>query len=39
MIVCSQSGFMFLILVTNNLMAEKCTGPCATQVASVIGYR
>jgi len=37
-IVCSQSGFMFLIPFSGNLTAEKCTDTFDTHVASVIGY-
>jgi len=37
-IVCRQSGFMFLIPVSDNLRAEKCTDTFDTHVASVIGY-
>ena len=37
-IVCRQLGFMFLIPVSDNLMAEKCTDTFDTHVASVIGY-
>jgi len=37
-IVCRQSGFMFLIPVSDNLTAEKCTDTFDTHVASVIGY-
>ena len=37
-IVCRQSGFMFLIPVCDNLMAEKCTDTFDTHVASIIGY-
>jgi len=37
-IVCKQSGFMFLIPVSDNLTAEKCTDTFDTYIASVIGY-
>jgi len=37
-IVCRQSGFMFLIPVSDNLTAEKCTDTFDKHVASVIGY-
>jgi len=37
-IVCRQSGFMFLIPVSDNLTAEKCTDTFDMHVASVIGY-
>ena len=37
-IVCRQSGFMFLIQVSGNLTAEKCTDTFNKHVASVIGY-
>jgi len=37
-IVCWQLGFMFLIPVSDNLLAEKCTDTFDTQIASVIGY-
>jgi len=37
-IVYRQSGFMFLIPVSNNLMAEKCTNTFDKHVVSVIGY-
>jgi len=37
-IVCRQSGFMFLIPVSDNLTAEKCTDTFDNHVASVIGY-
>jgi len=37
-IVCRQSGCMFLIPVSDNLTAEKCTDTFDTYVASVIGY-
>jgi len=37
-IFCRQSGFMFLIPVTDNLTAEKCTDTLDTHVVSVIGY-
>jgi len=36
--VCRQSGFMFLIPVSDNLTAEKCTDTFDKHVASVIGY-
>jgi len=36
--VCRQSGFMFLIPVSDNLTAEKCTDTFDKDVASVIGY-
>jgi len=36
-IVCRQSGFMFLIPVSDNRMAEKCTDTFDTHVAFVIG--
>jgi len=38
MIVCRQSGFMFLIPVSDNLTAEKCTDTFDKHIASVIGY-
>jgi len=38
MIVCRQSGFMFLIPVSYNLTAEKCIDTFEAHVASVIGY-
>jgi len=38
MIVCRQAGFMFLIPVGDNLIAEKCINPFDAHVASVIGY-
>jgi len=37
-IACRQSGFMFLIPVSDNLTAEKCTDTFDMHVASVIGY-
>jgi len=37
-IVFRQSGFMFLIPVSDNLTAEKCTDTFDMHVASVIGY-
>jgi len=37
-IVYRQSGFMFLIPVSDNLTAEKCSDTFDTHVASVIGY-
>jgi len=37
-IVCRQLGFMFLIPVSDHLMAEKCTDTFDKHVASVIGY-
>ena len=37
-IVCRQSGFMFLIPVSNNLTAERFTDTFDTHVASVIAY-
>jgi len=37
-IVCRQSGFMFLIPVSDNLTAGKCTDTFDKHVASVIGY-
>jgi len=37
-IVCRQSGFMFLIPVSDNLTVEKCTDTFDKHVASVIGY-
>ena len=37
-IVCRQSGFMFLITVSDNLRAEKCTNTFDMHVPSVIGY-
>jgi len=37
-IVCRHSGFMFLIPVSDNLTAEKCTDTFDMHVASVIGY-
>jgi len=37
-IVCRQSGFLFLIQVSDNRMAEKCTDTFDKYVASVIGY-
>jgi len=37
-IVCRLSGFMFLIPVSDNLTAEKCTDTFDTHVASIIGY-
>jgi len=37
-IVCRQSGLMFLIPVSDNLTAEKCTDTFDKHVASVIGY-
>jgi len=37
-IVCTQSGFIFLIPVSDNLTAEKCTDTFDAHVASVIGY-
>jgi len=37
-IVCRQSGFIFLIPVSNNLTAEKCTDTFNTHVTSIIGY-
>jgi len=37
-IVCRQSGFMFLIPVSDNLTAEKGTDTFDTHVASLIGY-
>jgi len=36
--VCRQSGFMFLIPVSDNLTVEKCTDTFDTHVASVNGY-
>jgi len=38
MIVCRQLGFMFLILVSDNLMAEKCTHTFDIHITSVIEY-
>jgi len=37
-IVCGHSGFMFLIPVSDNLTAEKCTNTFDMHVAFVIGY-
>jgi len=37
-IVCRQSGFIFLIPVSDNLTAEKCTDTFDTYEASVINY-
>jgi len=37
-IVFRQSGFMFLIPVSDNLTTEKCTDTFDIHVASVIGY-
>jgi len=37
-IVCRPSGFIFLIPVSDNLTAEKCTDTFGKHVASVIGY-
>jgi len=37
-IVCRQSGYMFLIPVSDNLTAEKCSDTFDMHVASVIGY-
>jgi len=37
-IVCRQSGFIFLIPVSDNLISEKCTDTFDIHVASVIGY-
>jgi len=37
-IVCRQSGFMFLIPVSENFTVEKCTDTFDKYVASVIGY-
>jgi len=37
-IVCRQSGLMFLIPVSDNLTAEKCTDTFDMHVAFVIGY-
>jgi len=37
-LVCGQSGFMLLIPVSGNLMAEKCMDTFDMHVASVIGY-
>jgi len=37
-IVCRQSGLMFLIPVSDNLMTEKCTDSFDTHIASVISY-
>jgi len=37
-IVSRQSGFMFLILVSDNLMVEKCTDTFDKHVASFIAY-
>jgi len=37
-IVCRQSGFMFLIPVSDNLTGEKCTDTFDMHIASVIGY-
>jgi len=37
-IVCRQSIFMFLIPVSENLIAEKCTDTFDTHFASVIGH-
>jgi len=37
-IVCRQSGFMFLIPVSDNLPAEKCPDTFDKHVSSVIGY-
>jgi len=37
-IVCRHSGFMFLIPVSDNLTAEKCTDTFDKDVASVISY-
>jgi len=37
-IVCRQSGFVFLIPVSDNLTAEKCTDTFDTHVASVFAY-
>ena len=36
--VCRQAGFMFLIPVSDNLRAEKCTDTFDTHIASFIGY-
>ena len=38
-IVCRQSGFMFLIPVSDNLTTEKCRDTFDTHLASVISYR
>jgi len=38
MILCRQSGFLFLIPVSDSITAEKCTDTFDTHVASVIGY-
>jgi len=37
-IVCRQLGFRFLIPVSDNLTAEKCTNTFDTHIPSVIGY-
>jgi len=37
-IVCRQSGFIFLIPVSDNPTARNCTDTYDTQGASVIGY-
>jgi len=37
-IVCRQSGFMFLTLVSDNLTAEKCTNTFDTHITSIISY-
>jgi len=37
-IVYRQSGFMFLILVSDNLTVEKCTATFYAHLASIIGY-
>jgi len=38
MIVCTQSGFMFLIPVSDNLTAEKCTDALDTHLVLIIGF-
>jgi len=37
-IVCRQSGLMFLIPVSENLIAEKCTDTFSIHIVPVIGY-
>jgi len=37
-IVCGQLGYMFLIPVSDNLTAQKCTANFDTHIASIIGY-
>jgi len=37
-IVCRQSGFLFLLPVSNNLTVENCTDTFDKHVASVIAY-